>query len=209
MKTENWNGHEIRFVSLEGEWWAVAKDVATALGYKHTPHMMRNIDNNDKGVHKVDTLGGEQELSIVSEFGIYEATFSSSKKEAKEFKRWVFDVIKQLRHSAGLEGFEVFRMLDKEHQKEVMSKLSSSLEDPVREHFIIANVIANKAVSTKYGFEKSLKKGDMLPEMLVDRQAILDDTAQLIAVKDKFGLDLSVSEEVYSKVLGKAHADVS
>ena len=32
LKVENWNGHEIRFVYKNGEWWAVAKDVAEALG---------------------------------------------------------------------------------------------------------------------------------------------------------------------------------
>ena len=32
MKTENWNGHEIRFIEIKGEWWAVLKDVCDALG---------------------------------------------------------------------------------------------------------------------------------------------------------------------------------
>ena len=40
IRTETWNGHEIRFVEKEpSEWWAVAKDVAKALGYKHAPTM--------------------------------------------------------------------------------------------------------------------------------------------------------------------------
>ncbi|HAR0370494.1 BRO family protein, partial [Enterococcus faecium] len=34
MKTEIWNGHIIRFVDINDEWWAVAKDVAEALGLK-------------------------------------------------------------------------------------------------------------------------------------------------------------------------------
>lgn len=34
IRTENWNGHEIRFVEQEpSEWWAVAEDVAKATGY--------------------------------------------------------------------------------------------------------------------------------------------------------------------------------
>lgn len=32
-KTENWEGHQIRFVEREpGDWWAVLSDVAGALG---------------------------------------------------------------------------------------------------------------------------------------------------------------------------------
>lgn len=202
MKMENWNGYSIRFVEKDGEWWAVAKDVAMALGYKHTPQMVRNLDQKDKGVHKVDTLGGKQELSIISEFGIYDATFGSHKKEAKEFKRWVFSVIKTLRQSTGLEGFQIFRMLDKEHQKEAMSKLCHLLRKPVRVDFIKANVIANKAVSTKHGHPKMVKKADMTPEMLADRQELLDDAVNLMAVKEKFNLNISVSEEVYRMASG-------
>ncbi|WP_395025326.1 Bro-N domain-containing protein [Robinsoniella sp.] len=197
MKTENWNGCNIRFVEKDGEWWAVAKDVAIALGYKHTPQMVRNLDQKDKGVHKVDTLGGKQELSIISEFGIYDATFGSHKKEAKEFKRWVFSVIKTLRQSTGLEGFQIFRMLDKEHQKETMSKLCKTLRKPVQVDFIKANIIANKAVSTRFGFPKMVKKAEMTPEMLIDRQELLESAVDLMGVKEKFQLNISVSDEVY------------
>lgn len=31
IRTENWNGHPIRFVERDGEWWAVLADVAMAL----------------------------------------------------------------------------------------------------------------------------------------------------------------------------------
>lgn len=56
MKIEEWNGHEIRFVWHDGEWWAVAKDVAKALGYKHTPHMVRMMRDDQKAdVHLTDT----------------------------------------------------------------------------------------------------------------------------------------------------------
>lgn len=61
MKIENWNNFKIRFVEKDGEWWAIAKDVAESLGYKHTAHMIRMVDTKDKGIHKVDTLGGIQE----------------------------------------------------------------------------------------------------------------------------------------------------
>ena len=34
IKTENWNGYEIRFVERSGEWWAVLADIAKALNLK-------------------------------------------------------------------------------------------------------------------------------------------------------------------------------
>ena len=200
MKTEIWNGYKIRFVEVSGEWCAVAKDIANALGYKTTPHMMRNISSKDKGIHKVDTLGGKQKVSIVSEFGVYDAIFSSSKKEAKQFKRWIFDVIKELRKDSSLEGFEIFRMLDKDHQKKTMNQLCQSLKKPVRIDFIKANIVTDKAVSNKFGHKKMIKKGEMTPNMLVEREPILEDVVNLMAIKDKYNLNLSVSKTIYDSI---------
>lgn len=196
MKTENWNGHEIRFVNINDEWWAVAKDVAAALGYPETNAMTKRLEKSDLMSDKLS--GMNMKSVLVNEFGIYDAVFGSHKKEAKEFKRWIFDIIKELRQSTGLEGFQVFRMLDKEHQKSAMQNLKKSLRKPVRVDFIKANVIANKAVSNKHGFPKMIKKAEMTPDMLVERQEILDSTVELMGIKDRYGLKLSVSEEIYA-----------
>jgi len=200
IRTETWNDHQIRFVEREpGDWWAVAADVATALGYRHTPHMLRVLDDDQKDVHNVDTPGGKQEMAIISEIGIYAVIMRSRRKEAVQFQKWVYNVIRTLRQSTGLEGFQIFRMLDKEHQKEAMAKLKAGLRHPVRIDFIKANTIANKAVSTRFGYSKKLGKDQMTPEMLVHRQPILEDTVNLMSVRDKFGLNFSVSEAIYRK----------
>ncbi len=204
IRTEDWNGYGIRFVEVEpSEWWAIAKDVADALGYSHTPTMVRRLDGEEKNTMPIrhSNKRGNPNVSIISEVGIYEAIFGSELKEAKEFKRWVKNVIKELRQQSGLEGFQVFRMMDKNHQKETMSKLSQSLQKPKRINFIKANTIANKAVSARYGYEKMVRKNEMTPDMLIERQPILDDTVNLMSVADKFNLDLSVSEKVYQKYI--------
>lgn len=202
MKVEHWSGHPIRFVEkVPGEWWAVATDVAKALGYRDAPRITRMLEADEKDTHKVGTPGGEQEMVVISEAGIYEAVFNSKRPEAKSFKRWVKVLLKQLRETTGIEGFQVFRMLDKEHQKEAMARLRDSLRQPGRPNFIKANVIADKAVSSKYGFPKMLKKGQMSPQMLIDRQPILEDTVDLMTAVDRFGLNVSVSDTIYSKYL--------
>ncbi|MFR9710777.1 Bro-N domain-containing protein [Paenibacillus sp. MB22_1] len=199
-KTENWNGHEIRFVErTPGDWWAVLADIAKALNLKAKRIRERLDDEVVSTVHIPDALGRMQEMLIVNEFGIYDAVFESRKSEAKAFKRWVFDMIKTLRQFSGLEGFQIFRMLDKEHQKEAMAKLKAGLRQPARVDFIKANTIANKAVSTRYGYPKMLNKGEMTPEMLVDREPILDDTVELMRVVDRFSLPVRVSEAIYQK----------
>jgi prophage antirepressor-like protein len=197
IKTETWAGHKIRFVEKDGEWWAVLADIAAALDLtakRINERLPKDVVSNAP----LSTTGGQQMMLIVNEYGIYEAVFESRKKEAKEFKRWVYEMLKTLRQLSGLEGFQVFRMLDKDHQKEAMAKLNTALRKPVKVDFIKANTIANKAVSNKYGYPKMVKKEAMSPEMLVDRQPILEDTVNLMGLADKYGLDISVSKAIYN-----------
>ncbi|HEN2313675.1 TPA: Bro-N domain-containing protein [Streptococcus agalactiae] len=199
MRTETWNGYDIRFVEHQGEWWAVLADICHALDLKPKRVKERLVDEVVSTDHVADSLGRQQEMLIVNEFGIYDTIFSSRKPKAKSFKFWVFETIKQLRQATGLEGFEVFRMLDKEHQKEAMARLTNSLDRVSKKDLIKANTITNKAVSNKFGYSKMVKKSEMTPDMLVAREMILDDTVELMGIKEKFGLNISVSESIYNK----------
>jgi len=199
MKIEYWNGYQIRFIEIKGEWFAVLKDVCDALGLRSKKTVERLEDEALKrGVTVEDISGRMQEMILIDEFGIYDTIFRSNKPEAKDFKRWVYGMLKDLRESTGLKGFEVFRMLDKEHQKEMMRELQSGLRHPVRVDFIKANTIANKAISNKHGLPKMVKKDEMTPEMLKEREPILEDTVDLMKAKERFELnDLSVSKKIY------------
>ncbi len=202
MKTELWNGYSIRFIEKDGEWWAVLKDVCSALNLRVDAVKIRLEDDTISNGVVADTLNRKQEMLIVNEFGIYDTVFQSRKKEAKDFKRWIYSVIKQLRQSIGLEGFQIFRMIDKEHQKAAMSKLNHTLNHPVRIDFIKANTISNKIISDKHGYPKMIKKSEMTPDMLVERQDILDRTVELMGIQDKYKLDFSVSDKVREIVNG-------
>lgn len=199
MRTETWNGYTIRFVEHQGEWWAVLADIAKALDLNPKFIKQRLGDEVVSNNHVADSLGRQQEMLIVNEFGIYETIFSSRKKEAKTFKLWVFEIIKQLRQSTGLEGFQVFRMFDKEHQKKAMNRLVDGLQNVTKKDLIKANTIANKAVSDLYGYPKMVSKNEMTENMLRDREPILDETVELIKVKEKYGLNFSVSEAIYNQ----------
>ncbi|OMD08530.1 antirepressor [Paenibacillus odorifer] len=214
MRVEKWNGYDIRFIEVEvDDWWAVAKDVAIPLGHKDSNRVTRYLDKDEIGSFnwkKQTPNKGEcfsdykykPNVPIISETGIYEAVFNSEQPDSQDFKKWVKQMIKLLRKSSGLEGFQIFRMLDKDHQKEAMGKLKDGMRVPVRVDFIKANKITNKAVSSIHGHPKALKKEQMTPEMLVERQDILEDTVNLMTMADKFKLDLSISKTIYGKYLG-------
>ena len=200
IKIENWNGHEIRFVWQNGEWWAVGVDICKALDLSDPQKSISRLPKDGVTNCRVtDALNREQNTNIINEQNIYRLIFRSRKKEAEHFQDWVYNMLKELRQTIGLEGFQIFLMLDKEHQKEAMRRLKEGLKQSVKVDYIKANVVANKAVSNLYGYPKMIKKGEMTPDMLVKRQNILEDTVELMTVKEKYDLDISISQAIYNK----------
>lgn len=205
LRVESWQGHLIRFVDQSGEWEAVAKDVTDALGYRDPNMALRKMPVKYRGAYRVRITSDKakapssQEMLTLKEQGIYRLIMRSNKPAAEAFQDWVFDVLKQLRQGAGLEGFQAFRLLDVQHQKAIMGQLNASLKDPRPADFMKANTIADKAVSNMYGHPKMVKKNAMTPAMLQSRQPVLADTVELMSVKDRFGLNISISAAVYKK----------
>lgn len=68
----------------------VGRDVAKALGYKSVHKALKDhVDAEDKGVTKRNTLGGNQDMTVINESGLYSLILSSKLPQAKQFKRWV------------------------------------------------------------------------------------------------------------------------
>ena len=199
MIKQIFNGTEIRFIEKDGEHWAIASDIATVLGFRDSYTAIRVLPIHVKDTHKVRTLGGEQNMSIINEKGIYRLIMRSNKKEAEDFQDWICDVLVELRQATGLKDYEAFRMTDKQIQKDAMNKLKEANQTTKRVDYIKANTISDKATSTLYGFKKMIKKGAMTLEMLATRQTILTDVVDLMAAKNRFGLDIKVSETIYGK----------
>ena len=87
---ENAELGSVRTLCIDGEPWFVGKDVAEALGYSNPRDALaKHVDDEDKGVAKRDTLGGEQVTTIINESGLYSLIFSSKLESARRFKRWV------------------------------------------------------------------------------------------------------------------------
>lgn len=80
---------EVRTLLIDDQPWFVAADVAASLGYPAAPQMTRNLDDDEKGMQNMHTLGGDQEMLVINESGLYSAILRSRKPEAKRFKKWV------------------------------------------------------------------------------------------------------------------------
>ena len=94
----NFNENNLRVVIKDGEPWFVASDVCTILEIGNVSMAVSRLDQVEKGLISIDTLGGTQSVIGVNESGLYELIFGSRKKEAREFKNWVKrDVLPSIR----------------------------------------------------------------------------------------------------------------
>ena len=75
----------------------LAKDIAEWIEHSDVSMMLRNIDNEEKVTSNVCTLGGNQEAWFLTEDGLYEVLMQSRKSIAKEFKREVKKILKNIR----------------------------------------------------------------------------------------------------------------
>lgn len=70
--------------------WFYGPEIARALEYEHAPHMYRLLLDNEKGVHKVDTIRGLRDIVVINEPGVYRCVFNSRSPRAVEFQNKVF-----------------------------------------------------------------------------------------------------------------------
>lgn len=86
----DFHGTQVRIVTdADGAPWFVAADVATVLELGNVHSSLATLDDDEKGLRTVETPGGPQSLTAVSEAGLYSLVLRSRKPEAKTFKRWI------------------------------------------------------------------------------------------------------------------------
>lgn len=75
-------------------YWFKASDVGKVLDLTNIRMSVQNYDDTEKGVRKVySSHGGNQEIMYLSSQGIYRLLYSSKKQIAKQFRKWVGDIL--------------------------------------------------------------------------------------------------------------------
>ena len=85
----SFNGSPVATLEKDGGVWFVAKDVCRVLDHPNVSQVCSRLDDDEKGIHIMDTLGGLQEMVVINESGLYSLVLTSRKPEAKAFKKWV------------------------------------------------------------------------------------------------------------------------
>jgi anti-repressor protein len=118
-------GQQIRTIDVNGQPWFVAADVCRVLGLTNATMSLRALDADEKGLSQIETPGGQQSVSIVSESGLYALIVRSDKPTAKPFRRWVTgEVLPALRRTG---RYEVAQSLPQSYA-EALRELASTVE---------------------------------------------------------------------------------
>ena len=92
----------VRVIMRCAEPWFVAKDACDCLKITNSRDAVSRLDDDEKGVGKADTLGGSQDMMLISESGLYTLIMRSNKTEAKVFRKWVTsEVLPSIRKTGG------------------------------------------------------------------------------------------------------------
>lgn len=84
----------VRTMNISGEPWFVLKDVCDVLGLSTPARVAERLDSDEVSqAHLIDSVGRSQEMTIISESGLYNVILRSDKPEAKPFRKWVTAVV--------------------------------------------------------------------------------------------------------------------
>ncbi len=136
------NGRSVSLIEREGgEVWMAADQVAVCLGYSDRRGAIklasRHEDELDghKGVVKLATPGGVQEVTAFDEHGLYVMAFHAKTDAAKAFRSWLADVLRDLRSGKkALVDVEALRA-----QVERLADRAARAEDAAAEVFVRLN----------------------------------------------------------------------
>ena len=133
---------QVRTVEIDGQPWLVGKDVAVALGYaKPQNAIARHVDDEDQKVAPIQgTPGGEQEMLIINESGLYSLILSSKMPKAKAFKHWVTsEVLPAIRRDGVYQSVKAQQHI--EQLEAVNARLNTAIQNVSSAKASLADVI--------------------------------------------------------------------
>ena len=103
LSTFKFESNSIRTLAINNEPWFIAKDLCDAINISNYRDAIEKLDEDEKGVALTDTLGGKQEMAVVSESGMYTLILRCREAVKKgsiphRFRKWVTaEVLPQIR----------------------------------------------------------------------------------------------------------------
>ena len=88
-----YKGKPVRTIKNQNELWFVAKDVCDILELTNPSEALKALDDKEKSSLRISEgtspKGGNPNMNVISESGLYALIMRSNKPEAKKFRKWV------------------------------------------------------------------------------------------------------------------------
>lgn len=90
----NYSDTEVRTVLVDHEPWFVAADITSVLGYGGgARNAVARLPERMRGVEEINTPGGAQKMTVISESGVYRLTMRSNVEGASSFQDWIAEEV--------------------------------------------------------------------------------------------------------------------
>lgn len=151
---------QVRTMLINNEPYFVGKDVASILGYKEPRSAVsKKVDEEDRGVSKIATPSGTQEMTVINESGLYSLILSSKLPSAKKFKRWVTsEVLPTIRKNGtyAIANTKVDKLTEMETETKLNNSQTRKANSLMRMHKqcndpIVKELLFKKAIETLTG----------------------------------------------------------
>lgn len=175
IKPFEFEGNKIRTLADGDTVIFVASDIAKILGYRDAANLTRNLDDDEKGTHEVSTPSGMQNMTILTESGLYRAILNreaayvkdtEAQAFVKRFQRWVtHEVLPSIRRHGGyMAGQE--RMTPEQMALASLKWLQSKVDEQARQlkaqegKVLFANAVESAKTSILVGDLAKILKGN-------------------------------------------------
>lgn len=185
----------VRTVQRDGEPWFVLKDVCAVLGLGTPARVAERLEEDEvSSTHLTDSLGRQQDMTIINESGLYNVILRSDKPEARPFRKWVTsEVLPSIRKTGGYISGQ-----DSLSPEELMAKALTVAQKTLaeRDARISALTVENQILQPKAEYF----------DQLVDRNLLTGfrETAKLLEVSPKRFVDFLLEKKyIYRDQKGK------
>ena len=138
-----------------------ASDIANILEMSNIRATIQHFDNTEKVVNSIDTLGGNQQVTFLTEKGLYKILFKSRKPIAEQFQNWVCEVIIELRKTGIYSLQKELEKTKQDYDKQLIKEKSLEREQfLLREFGIITSIIYIIKVKSYDNGEYIIKIGE-------------------------------------------------
>ena len=119
----------------------LAKDVAEWIEHSNASMMLSKVDDEEKELIQIGTLNNAYSAWFLSEDGLYEVLMQSRKPIAKQFKKEVKKILKQIRLTGGA--------VIEDREEEFINNYFTSFSEDVKKAMILDLKEQNKKIKTE------------------------------------------------------------